>query len=56
MYVSIKKHMKQNILAEYKLRNNMGKMAGNGLRILALLTTPPSSYFYKGRQPLDKGL
>jgi len=37
--------MKQNHLAECNPRIAMGKMAGNGPGILALLTAPPLVFF-----------
>ena len=52
MPVSIHKDMKQNNQAEYKPRIEMGKIAGNGPGIPALLTAPPLS-FYEGAAPLD---
>ena len=46
--MSIYKYIKQDNLAECKPRIEMGKMAGNGPRLLALLTAPPLSFFYGG--------
>ena len=46
--IYIHKHKKQNNLAEYKPRIEMGKMEVNGLGILALWTATPLSFFFKG--------
>ena len=48
--VSIHKHVKQNNLAKWKSRIEMGKMAVNGPRILFLLTASPLRFFFwRGR-------
>ena len=46
--------MEQNNPAECKPKMEKGKMTGNGPGILALLTAPPPSFFWRGLRPLDK--